>query len=331
LLHQAREIGFHAIVQVLSWQEIEPIRGQWYWEYSDWLGRAAEFYSLELIVRLDQPPKWALRDSDGIPFDAEAYVNFVEHVARRYRGRVRAYIIWNEPNLAAEWGAPPDPAAYTRLLQQAYTAIKRADSGALVASAGLAPTNEQTDRAMDDRVFLTKMYESGARPFFDVLAVHPYGFAYSPDDPYGEHQGLNYNRILDLRAIMQAFQDDAKPIWATEIGWTTEEIGDHAWMAVTPSQQADYLVRALHKARNEMPWMHLFTVWNLSCNWASGDEKAGYSLLREDGTYKPAGKALQNAFGFSPDFWDALVGVLPDPSPIHILARDTEIHLGDDE
>jgi photosystem II stability/assembly factor-like uncharacterized protein len=340
LLRQAKDLGFGAIVQVFSWQEIEPNQGEWHWEYPDFLTRATDFYGLDLIVRLDQPPAWAWRtptDAHDFSFATDAYLRFVEATAQRYRGRIQGYIIWNEPNLALEWGAPPDPVAYTQLLQQAYLVIKRVDPLALVISAGLAPTNEQSDQAMDDRIFLEKMYQAGARPFFDALGAHPYGFAYPPDDPHGAHGGLNMSRILDLRATMEAHGDASKPVWATEIGWTTRGLGEHAWLTVTPQEQADYLVRAWQKTRDEFPWLKVFTVWNLSSGLPEGDEKAGYSILHEDGTPKPACQALRQALTAAgpgrkaSDFLQRLNAFLPDPSPISILAQDEEIHLGDSE
>jgi photosystem II stability/assembly factor-like uncharacterized protein len=346
LLRQANEIGFRAVVQVLSWQEIEPTRGEWHWEYPDFLLQATEFYDLDLFARLDHPPTWArqataeLMNGRSFPFDEEAYLKFVASVAQRYQGRIRGYIIWNEPNLAREWGGPPNPVGYTRLLRGAYEVIKQQDPEALVISAGLSPTNTQPDsneRAIDDRLFLEEMYRAGGQPFFDVLGAHPYGFAYSPDDPHGAHSGLNMNRLLDLRAIMKAYGDEAKPVWATEVGWSTRGRGEYSWLTVTPEKQADYLVRAWHKAQTELPWLHVFTVWNLSQDLPEQDEKAGYSLLDEDGLPKPAYGALKEAFaeanfGRGQSVLLKLLSRLPTTPPtVSILARDEEVHLGDSE
>ncbi len=349
LLRLASDIGFQAVVQVLSWQEIEPTPGEWHWEYPDFLARAVDFYDLGLIVRLDHPPEWALHgQGQGMaghtpPFDMAAYLGFVEAVARRYQGRVDGYIIWNEPNLAREWGAAPDPIAYTRLLQRAYMKIKQNDPLGLVISGGLSPTNVQpalggqSEQALDDRIFLEHMYQAGAHSFFDALGAHPYGFAYPPDDPAGAHDGLNFNRILDLRAAMEAYGDESKPVWATEVGWTTHGAGDHAWLTVTPQQQADYLARAWQRAGGEFPWLKAFTVWNLSDGLPERDEKAGYSLLYQDGTCKPACEALQAAFSASdPETNVSSLGrvldlFLPTHSPAFILAPDEEVHLGDSE
>jgi photosystem II stability/assembly factor-like uncharacterized protein len=361
LMRLASSIGFQSVVQVLSWEEIEPTPSEWPWEYPDFLVQAADFYDLDLILRLDHPPEWALRreniptDSHTTPFDVGAYLRFVEAVTRRYQGRIQGYIIWNEPNLAREWGAPPDPVAYTRLLQRAYIVVKQADPFALVISAGLASTNtfkgtgaltgtgipadtpKQIEQAIDDRVFLERMYQAGARPFFDALGAHPYGFAYPPDDPRGAHGGLNVNRILDLRATMEAYGDGAKPVWATEVGWTTHGTGEHSWLTVTRQEQADYLVRAWRKIRDELPWLKRFTVWNLSQGLDKQDEKAGYSLLYENGTPKPACEALREAFSsadMEPRVSDAekiLDLLLPASSPVFVLARDEEVHLGDSQ
>ena len=345
LLQQAKEIGFQAIVQVFSWAEIEPAPGVWHWEYPDFLVRATTYYDLDLIVRLDHPPDWALTtpaDDGSFPFDVDAYLRFVDAVARRYQGRIYGYIVWNEPNLAAEWGAPPDPTAYTRLLQRAYVVIKRADPSARVASAGLAPTNERSELGLDDRLFLEGMYDAGARPFFDALGAHPYGFAYPPDDSRGQHDELNVNRILDLRDVMEANEDADKPVWATEFGWTTDGLGAHGWLTVTPQQQADYLADAWRMVREEWVWLDMFTVWNLATASRSigdePDEMAGYSLLDENGRPKLAWHAVQSAITATQPrrsadtLWARLaVRFSAQPSSVVILAQDQIIHLGDNE
>jgi photosystem II stability/assembly factor-like uncharacterized protein len=338
-LQDARDLGFRAVAQVFSWYEIQPSPEEWHWQVPDSVVRAASYYGLDLIVRLDQPPDWVL-PADGAtadsPFDTNAYLAFVETVAQRYRGQVRAYIIWNEPNLALEWGAPPDPEAYTHLLQRAYVAIKLADPSALVVSAGLAPTNEQSERALDDRLYLERMLQAGALPCLDALGVHPYGFAYPPDDPRGDHDSLNMNRLLDLQAILEAQGGASTPIWATEIGWTTDALGEKSWLAVTPQQQADYLVRAWEMAGSHFPTLKVLTVWNLSSGLPPEDEKAGYSLLEQDGMPKPAYSALRAALGSTAgaptvDPWAVWDRLFAPAAPVTILTRDAEVHLGDSE
>jgi hypothetical protein len=288
LLQLARDGGFAWMIQLLSWQEVEPVPGESFWEYSDWLVRAARHYGLDLVLRLDQLPEWADLG------DSSQYAAFVRRVANRYRGRVAAYVIWNEPNLAVEWaGLSPDPTGYAKLLCAAHTAIREADPQALVISAGLAPTNHTDDSALDDRLYLKAMYAAGSARCFDVLGIHPYGFAYSPDDPHGAHDGLNFARLVDLRAIMVEQGDGDKPVWATELGWTTAPArASQRWLGVSETEQAEYLGAAFEKASREWPWLESIAVWNLSQGLPEDDEKQGYSLLSPDGSVKVAYRTL---------------------------------------
>ena len=294
LLQLASDGGFTWLIQLLEWREVQPVPGEFFWEYPDWLVRAAEYYKLDLVLRLDHPPDWALTGESGLPVDIAAYTNFVERVAARYRGRVMAYVIWNEPNLTTEWvGQPPDPEGYVQLLCAAQVAIQRTDPGVLVVSAGLAPTNHTDTSAEDDRTYLQAMYTAGAATCFDVLGAHPYGFAYPPGDPHGDHEGLNYARLADQRAIMVAAGDDSKVIWATEVGWTTSPVGqDEQWLRVSEEEQERYLVGALQKAGQDWPWLERIAIWNLSTGLPSDDEKRGYSLMADSGRPKPAFEVL---------------------------------------
>jgi len=337
----AAEGGYQRVVQVFPWRDIEPTASEWHWQQPDFAVRAADHYDLKLIVRLDHPPEWALNSENesGVPpIDPETYASFIATVARRYRGQVQGYIIWNEPNLSREWaGQPPDPAAYTALLCRAYAALKAADPGATVVSAGLAPTNGG-DGALDDRLFLRQMYEAGAGECFDVLGAHAYGFGHPPDDPEEAHDGLNLARLVDLREIMAAHGGNATPAWITELGWTTDGVGAHAWQTVSAKQQADYLAQAWQHIRHTWPWVQVVTVWNLSQGLPSTDEMAGYSLLNEDGSPKPAYHALATLFAANRDDeledWvecRSAATKLAGETTVPILAPDEVVHLGDNQ
>jgi hypothetical protein len=337
----SQELGADTVVQLFSWRQIEPTQGQYHWQFPDEVVRGAEFYGLNLVVRIDQQPAWASSAAPQLnapPDDPADYARFVRTVAERYRGRVLGYIIWNEPNLAREWGGhTPDPGAYVSLLRAAHDAIKEADPSALVVSAGLATNNDASSDALDDRVFLREMYAAGAAPYFDVLGAHPYGFAYSPDDPRGAHEGFNLARLLDLRDIMVSNGDRRKPVWATEMGWTTEATGAAGWQQVTPAQQAAYLTGAYRRARREWPWLEMIAVWNLGGQ--NQPEWRGYSLLDPSGQPKPAFDALRSLGSGAARLRPAWIASqlrlrssrLMPPARYTVLAPDTVIHLGDSE
>jgi hypothetical protein len=332
LLQLAAGGGFSWIVQLVEWREVEPTPGEFFWEYTDWLVRAAEYYGLDLVLRLDHPPDWAIFPDQAVPVDVASYAAFVGRVAARYRGRVGAYVVWNEPNLAAEWvEKPPHPSGYVSLLCAAQAAIQAADPQALVVSAGLAPTNDSDNWALDDRRYLQGMYTAGVAGCFDVLGAHPYGFAYPPDDPYGFHDGLNFARLADLRAVMVANGDEDKPVWATEMGWTSDAMGtQQKWLQVSEEKQGRYLIGAFERAGREWPWLERIAVWNLSMGLPADEEKRGYSILTDDGTPKPAYELLaamakdQGSKGA-----ERQESTLAKAQTVEILAPDVVVRLSD--
>ncbi len=343
-LQQVHALGAQYIVQVFSWSEIEPSPGQYHWEYTDWLLRAADYYDLRVIARLDKPPKWAASVPGGLsapPKRLDDYGDFVAAVAARYRGKLAGYIIWNEPNLAREWGnLPPDPSGYVQLLRVAATRIREVDPHARIVSAGLAPNNEHNPKALDGRDFLRGMYAAGARDYFDVLGAHPYAFANPPDDPRGAHEGLNYARLEDFRDSMVAYGDAAKPVWVTEFGYTTNPPPDSSELRVTEAQQGDYIPRAFELARERWDWVQLFAVWNIAQGVPPGNDGAaeqfGYNLLRADGSPKPAFDAVRTMQKEPPAaaMMRALSNAFARPAPAReflIQARDAVVHLGDSD
>lgn len=341
----AAEAGFDTVVELFSWRQIEPTRDQWHWQLPDEVVAGAAYHGLDLVVRLDQHPAWASPvplTLNAPPDDLADYVRFVRRVAERYRGRVLGYVIWNEPNLAIDWGGrPPDPAAYTEMLCRAYAAVKAADGQALVAAAGLAPTDHNDDQAMDERLFLRRMLEARAGECFDVLAAHPYGFGQPPDAPRTANNGLVMARVEDLRALLveKGLQD--RPIWATELGWTVDSQGAQGWQAVSEEQQAAYLAQTVEMVPRRWPWLTLLAVWNLPSVDGPGGERPperlpseflGYSLVDPTGRPRPAFYRLQAVNRSRPRLSPPLsrpTAVAGRPVQVAVLAADVVVHLGD--
>jgi hypothetical protein len=281
----AVDAGFDTIIQVFPWRDLNPHPDLYTWQAADDMVAVAQKYDLDLVVRLDMPPYWATRaDPAGLPFELNAYLDFVSAIAARYQGRIVGYIIWNEPNLAVEWGGwVAEPKQYVEVLCQAFARIREVDPQARVIAAGLAPTNEFSYRAMDDRAFLQQMLAHDAARCFDVLAAHDYGYGLSPDDAHDAHGGLNLARLIDLHEILLKAKA-TRPIWITELGYTIQP-GLHPH--VSADDQANYLLGSFERVRAEWPWVEMFTVWNLS--YTGGDEEMqGFSIINPDRTLRPA-------------------------------------------
>lgn len=278
-LELIRAAGFHWIRQQFPWEDIEkPGKGQ-YWEtkfgYSTWLKydrlvNLASEYGIQIIARLDAPPAWSRYDGrargDFAPPDNfDDYGDFVATVVERYRGKIRFYQIWNEPNIYPEWGEQDvSPVDYTRLLKIGYTRAKAADPNCVIISAGLAQTVEAGGRGLNDRIFLQQMYDAGARGYFDILAVMDYGLFSGPGDRrLDENDRINFSRPIQLREIMVRNGDATTPIWAMEMGWNTQpaHFKETPYGRVSEARQARYTPQAYYRAQTEWPWMGLMAYW----------------------------------------------------------------------
>jgi hypothetical protein len=295
------EAGFTWVKQRLAWLDVEGAGpGHFSWNPPDRIVDEAEQAGLNLVFRLDHPPGWAMSgpaegEMPSTPVDLDAFGDFCYTLADRYRGRVRGYQIWNEPNLAREWGGNvPNPAGYVALLKTCYVNIKQADPDALVISAGLAPTGSSPPEAIPDTDYLIAMYDAGASPYFDLLGLHAPGYKAPPEvspeeaaDPasgYGGHAFFCFRHVENMRAIMEAYGDGHKQVAILEFGWhtnTSPEHPDYAWFAVTPEEQADYLVRAYQYAREHWsPWIGPMFVWNFpDSKWTQDNEEFWWSIV----------------------------------------------------
>ncbi len=311
-LELIRDAGFGWVKQAFAWREIEGAgKGYLDWSITDRIIQQIEDVGgLRLIVRLDSEPTWASGQSypnpQGIvmspPNRLQDYADFCYAVASRYRGRIAAYQIWNEPNLSREWGgAAPDPAAYVEMLKVGYDAIKQADPNAIVISAGLAPTTRFDRVAMPDTEYLKRMYAAGAQPYFDALGAHGAGYKAPPEKDPGEvAQDANYynvgdpncpgqacriycfRHVEDVHQVMVDNGDSDKQVVVLEFGWTMDPRPDspYHWHAVSETEQAQYLVGAYQYAKAHWgDWIGVMSlIYMPNIDWTEDDEQFWWSV-----------------------------------------------------
>ncbi len=291
-IEAAKAAGAGFVVLVFNWDTIEPDPNNVYWEVPDAALRTAEFYGLEVVARLDQPPQWAFDDTNPTPWQLLSYEVFVRRVVSRYGDRLSGIIIWNEPNLSLEWnGRPPVPEGYVQMLKPAYRTIKSVAPNMPVIAAGMALTPQSDETAMSDLEFLQGIYDFGGGGYFDILAAHPYGFGQSPTAaPHANR--LNFRRLELQREVMVANGDAHKPVWVTEMGWRTSAPNiDDTWQVIPPPQQSDYTIQAINYAAQNYPWLEKIALWQLN---AQGDDY-GYNFWDGPEQASPAYQTLVTA------------------------------------
>jgi hypothetical protein len=280
--------------------------------------RHARNQGLHIIARMGLVPAWARPDADEQrttlnylpPESYDEFAAFVAAFAARYAGVIDHIIIWNEPNLAFEWGYQDvDPAAYARLLQAVYAPAHAANPNVVILAAALAPTLEPpgSPHGLNDLLYLDSLYETGAAAYFDALAMHTYGFTDPPEATPGAEL-LNFRRIELLRAIMLQYDSAEKPVYITEMGWN-----DHPrWTkAVRPSLRVGYTVDSYRWSEVQWPWVEKMCIWALRYPVNTQSYPDNFTLLTGDLRPRPIYYALQayaRGWARSNDLWLAPPG-----------------------
>lgn len=270
-LRMVREMGATTIVEFFPWAYIERAPDQYDWSNADRIVRHARNQGIHILARLGLVPGWARQSADDphaerstlntLPPDRfDDFAQFAADFAARYAGVINHLIIWNEPNLAFEWGYQQvDPAGYADLLRAVYAPIHTANPNAVVLAAGLAPTLEPegSPNGLNDVLYLDALYAAGAAAYFDALALHTYGFTESADAPPA-FDALNFRRAELLHDVMTRYDDDSTPVYITEMGWN-----DHPrWTkAVHAAQRVRYTLDALRRIETGWHWAQAACLW----------------------------------------------------------------------
>lgn len=173
--------GAKVIRTGIGWGGIQPQdRSHWNWESMD---RLVELYGkngMELQYTLGFTTKWAAppekqRDPNWLVWsrcapDLDAWSNYVQTVAQRYKGKIRYWEVWNEPDLAGFCGFSAEE--YIKIQQASFKAVKAADPQANVMTGGFATLTDHPSRK--DKQFHEKVLRQ-AKGSFDVHAYHEHG------------------------------------------------------------------------------------------------------------------------------------------------------------
>jgi hypothetical protein len=290
-----RALGTHWVRMFVSWRALQPSQAP---VSSQILASYEQLFSqlpagTKVLLDIVDSPEWETGsgDENAPPANPADYASFVAQLAARWGSKVTAYEIWNEEDAPAWWVGGPDPAAYTRLLQATYPAVKAVDPGAKIILGGLTG---------NDYEFLEGVYRAGGKGYFDAVGVHtdtacnklsPYEYLRGADGRLVPDSFLAYREV---HAVMLANGDD-KPIWMTELSWrtTAATCAEGRWAGVTAAgvsddQQAVFLRQAYHCLAQD-PYVQV-ALWFPLVDF--GPAVSG--LQRADGSEKPSFTAMHN-------------------------------------
>ena len=289
-LFMTQQAGFDWVKQQVRWDEIEGVRNVYAWRCVDDVVRLAEPYGLNILLSINTVPKWA-RNDDGSP-NATYFAAFAAAVAQRYKGRIQAIEVFNEPNLFIEWNARLNPAGYAQLLAAASTRIRQIDPNILIISAGLAPTRwNDWGAALDDLKFMQQIAGTVSRSA-DCVGVHYNDGHSSPLDSGSPFEQLvtQYHTLTGLRVCLTEF-GIAAPITGQKPPAGFE------WSAnTTEGDAARWLAEGVRWTQLHPDVMRLIVVWNFNYYSSLDDSNSLYSLEVGD-KLRPAYYALRGVLG----------------------------------
>jgi hypothetical protein len=207
----AQAAGIKWSREEFSWGRIEPRRGEFDWSFYDQVVGTALRHGVSVYGLIDYWSPWTSAYTDE---GTDDYCRYAQALVGHYKDRVHHWEIWNEPNIFF-WSGPKE--LYFRLLGRAYEAIKAVDPGAVVFGCSTAGI---------DTPFIQRTMEAGAR--FDGLTVHPYRGTLVDD---------RFVKELRDTADLVAQGDKRRPVWITEMGWSTQTGG------TSEREQANLLAR----------------------------------------------------------------------------------------
>lgn len=173
-----------------AWASLEPQPGIWHWDVQDRLVELAATYGIETQptlgfgpahavsaeLRAAQAAAYAQHDANAwkltlfAPPEEQAWRRYVVAMVSRYRGRIRFYEVWNEPDLGF-WRGTTDE--YLALLRAASQELHRTDPLAKLLTGGFATVLEHAGRARNPD--LQERVLAEAADAFDIHALHQHG------------------------------------------------------------------------------------------------------------------------------------------------------------
>lgn len=268
-----------------AWPNLEPQRGNWNFERLDKYVAMAKLTGVEILLPLGLTPRWASVRPDekssyspgnaAEPYNMDDWRNYVRTVAKRYKGRIRYFEFWNEPNVP--WS--PQGSFFSgsvesavALAREAYAVLKEVDADNQLAAPAAVGGNEHLD-------WLDRYLAAGGKHYLDVLSYHFYVARGTPE--------MMLPVIKKVREIAGRHGLANKPLWNTETGWGIENREGiknkngliAGWKHLTAEEGAAYVARAL------------------IVGWAAGLERFYWYSWNHDnmGLIEPGDKTLKPA------------------------------------
>ena len=203
------------------------------WECLDRIVAALEHAAITPLPVISHAPAWAMSSSAPTPASpperAEYFADLMTALARRYRGRVKHWELWNEPDHPHSWtGTLAD---YVDLvLDPGAAAVRSAAPDCAVLLGGLASHHS-----------LEAIQRAGGGLLYDIASVHSY-------PPIASVRPVR-RAVNHVRWVLERDGGPSRPVWLTECGINTAEPSPPSdFGGVTDEPGQARFIRALYES-----------------------------------------------------------------------------------
>ncbi len=213
------------------------------------------------------------------------WIGYVEFVATTFKGKIKAYQVWNEPNNDGFWTAsanPPSgvtPENYAKLYIATRNAIKAIDPDAIVICGSVTGASSDAIKFTNDTLSYIK--NNGGLSQIDAYSIHMY--SKSPEGSYLDGLNAVYNNAF----LKQGYTG---PVWMTENGWSAVDdvsVEEQASLAIRFPIMYESFLKS-HNTTGKNFW------YDLKNDGADASEKEhNFGLMYNDDTPKPAYNAVK--------------------------------------
>lgn len=204
------------------WADLEPARGVWQFGRLDHYVSEAHAHGAKVLYTLGSTPRWASARPDepcsygkgcaAAPRSMEDWREYVRVVARRYRGKICCYELWNEPKFPPNIERDRHSDAFysgsvdtlVEMARIARQVLGEEDPSSMLLTPGFVNGADRLD------MFLS----AGGGKYVQGIAYHFYAW---------NDENRMLNEIVAVRALMQKHGLQHLPLWSTEAGVEVHE------------------------------------------------------------------------------------------------------------
>ena len=332
-LDMIKAAGFNWVRFDFNWKDMEPQQDQFVWGPWDNAVNHAHSIGLNVFATMAYTPKWAsadpgCTDCGPTPFANPAdWADYVTKTVNRYKGKVKYWGLWNEPNLEHFYTGTLDQFVNDILIPGAQ-ALKAADPNGLVLGPELAGLTKSSNWNGDNgtcvfgkcvlngwEIDLAEVLKKGGghidivtHHFYDDNADKLVGLVLDGESDFGVKTHSSLKEIIEQHS-------PGKEVWLTEWGWNTTPYGGYNGDGQTSEpDQAKWSKETWEQlAVAQTGWPALTKLFLYDFHDGEFEGKLwAFGIVRADGTPKPTYDTLKAYFGANPPQCGA---VDPDPDP----------------